>query len=104
MFVLYSRTSSSLCGTSSTLCGTSSTLCRTSSTLCGEGDSNVNSYVGASGPGGKLRRNIQGAYEVLRKRCRAPHSIWTTLDKGYSLYPVWYLLYPATFTHLFVRS
>ena len=37
-----------------------------------EGDGNVNSYVGASGLGGGLRHNIQGAYEVLRRRCRAP--------------------------------
>ena len=33
---------------------------------------NVNSYVGASGPGGRLRHNIQRAYEALGKRCRAP--------------------------------
>ena len=36
------------------------------------GDVNVRSQVGAPGPGGRLRHNLQRAYEALRKRCRAP--------------------------------
>ena len=40
----------------------------------------------ASGPGGGLRHNIQRAYEVLRKRCRAPRAYGLSSKKGYSLY------------------